>query len=260
MAPEDVMQAITNPVVIDALCNKLSDRLLPVFEKRLTSLISNMNDQLASLSTRIAGLEGAVNSLSIKTKIIDSNHNILETKVRELERYTRMDNLVFHGLEYGNMAEAASSVPAENLDDSEVTINPRPSHPTTEQVVINFVRNTLRVPIARSDISIAHRLPARNTGNNQADRKTQIPIIVKFTNRNIRLQILQNRKILKNTHKYVNEHLTSSDAEIFKESRKLVTKEKINKCWTFNGLTFVKRTEHENPVKINYLSELSQFK
>ena len=67
----------------------------------------------------------------------------------------------------------------------------------------------MNVTVAPSDISACHQLPTtRKVGGDRTQKKN---IIVKFTNRKTKDQILRNGRLLKGSQVYVNEHLTKDD-------------------------------------------------
>ena len=93
-------------------------------------------------------------------------------KINVLENYARIDNLIISGLPSVDYSDAASANTTQDATESSQS---------TERAVLEFVNNTLNVPIKSNDISIAHRLKRTTaTGQNPPN------IIVRFANRKIR--------------------------------------------------------------------------
>lgn len=265
-----LVQALLNPEVIDLLSAKLSEKLMPSIEAsietRMNSVKSQIETSLSTITARITTLEMSVAQTRGTVSTIENEASTISKRVLELERYSRLNNLIFHGIEYDNYAEA-SSASQRSLDDPEVSLNPRTWSISSEDAIVKFVSNKLGVNITRSDISVAHRLPQRRSNTNRNLPTAPAPIIVQFNNKKIRHEILSNKSKLKPRDQaeqsqrrkfYINEHLTTHDSAIFARARQLVVSRSIYRCWTAGGVTVIKKTSnpHEPPVKIHLLSEL----
>lgn len=262
---ENFGEFLFKPEIIDRFCSKLCEHLMPKVEEKLSEMKSSIVQNMANLSAKIADFERNMKAQRDNISKLESDNTKLENRVRELERYSRQDNLIFHGIPYQRFSDVVSAS-NRTLNDSEITFNPANNHNTVDDV-INFVRNVIKVPIEKSDISVAHRLASRSNSNATAapsasNTASSGPIIVKFNNKDARHKILTNRKILKGqAGTYINEHLSILDADIYRKCRKLVTDKKLFKCWTYNGVTMVKKSSNvsERPLKINNLSDLAGF-
>lgn len=246
-ADQDTMETLCRPETVDHFVKIISDKVMAVVEQRLTEFMTDFKRQLDSLTSRVSATEARLTQTHTTVHEVGTLANDVNKRLRELERYSRQDNLIFHGLEYGNIAEAAST-----LDDTEVQFNTG-SNATAEQAVTSFIQGKFGLSVNRGDISVAHRLKKRDGARGPA------PIIVKFNRKQLRGDILRNRKKLKNQKGfYVNEHLTEYDSQIFARARKLVQENKIFKCWTLNGVTVIKRINSVScdPVKVFHLRDL----
>jgi hypothetical protein len=89
--------------------------------------------------------------------------------------------------------------------------------------------------VEKLDISTAHRLKA---GPKDKTR----PIIVRFSNRDVRNKVYSAKKLLKGSTSgvFISEHLTKPDSELFFEARKLLREKKIFAAWIQNGLVHVR--------------------
>lgn len=258
MSDESMMETLLKPDVVKYFVDEVSCKVMKVIETQMNSFMSNLNAQLASITTRLATLESGLTQARTSAEQANKLAVDLQSRLLELERYSRQDNLIFHGLDYGSFAETISSI-----DDSagEVTLNTR-TNPTTEQVVNKFITSKLGLTVSKGDISVAHRLKSRAPAGASAQPGTRAqPIIVKFNSKQLRFDILKSRKLLKGTRNvYINEHLSAHDNEIFAKARQLFKLNKIEKCWTTNGVTFIKRNKApgvpDQPVKISNMAEL----
>ena len=271
MDTEAIKQALLLPEVVDVFASSLADKLFPQFNAILDSFMKDVGAKITAVTDRVVELEKQTTAL----KSLKSNDG-LEKRIAELERYSRQDNLIIHGLNYASTAETASV--GQLLDDSEVQFNfnleADKSNLQTEEVVIKLLTQTLGLQVNRNDISVAHRLPkpkskpqpSSASGGSSATANSVAPIIVKFNSKRVRLNVLKSRyKLAAKNEKpkiYINEHLTSKDSQIFAQARKFLNARKINKCWTFNGVTFIKMTDSksEKPSKIENLSDFASHK
>ncbi|KAI5730733.1 hypothetical protein M8J76_016834 [Diaphorina citri] len=101
------------------------------------------------------------------------------------------------------------------------------------------------------------------------------PIIVKFTNRNLRNSFLVKAKTSKlkcnqlectkdllfssNSKIFVNDHLTPANKKLFFETRKCVKEKKAKSAWTRDGKIFLRRDEMSAPIRISDNQDLQTF-
>lgn len=84
-------------------------------------------------------------------------------------------------------------------------------------------------------------------------------IVVQFSNRKHKVEVLKQARKLKGTGVYINEHLTKKNAEIARQSRILRKEKKIQSTWTKNGKVFVKSNgspEQAKTVMIRNMTDL----
>ena len=129
---------------------------------------------------------------------------MLESRVDDLEQYTRIDNLIISGLgvrhtsyaraaAHGNARETPDAATQEDLENVE------------DQVVRFFASKGINVD--KREISACHLLKAKNPTDKP-------PIIVRFVNRKSKVKILKNGRMLKGTNVYVNDHLSKKNADM----------------------------------------------
>lgn len=126
--------------------------------------------------------------------------------IAEIQMYSRKDSLKIYNLreEGGSGGETAEQ---------------------TACVVRDFFRRKLGVNVHQSDISVAHRLQA---GKDNRERAIQ----VKFTRREVKMEVMRNRKKLKGTGVVLVEDLCSPYLRLFHTLRDLVGKGNV---WTWEG-------------------------
>ena len=193
--------------------------------------------------------------LSMSIEELKDENCSLKLKIDDLDAYSRLDNLVFSGLttdSYAQSASAGSTGPTGSSQSQGLSII-ADHNASAELAVMHFCKETLKINVQPNDISIAHRL-----GSNPGSPPT---ILVRFSSRKIRNQVYFARKILfknKSIKVYINEHLTKSRSDLFKEARKLVKEKKLAKAWSFNGAIYIRLSDLPNsrPIRVNSLSDL----
>ena len=95
------------------------------------------------------------------------------------------------------------------------------------------------------------------------ERTQKKNVIVKFTNRKTKDEILRNGKLLKGSQVYVNEHLTKKTGDLAKLARDLRRENKVASTWTRNCKVFVRSLgapEVANTYRIGGMDDLNRFK
>ena len=129
----------------------------------------------------------------------------------EKDQYTRRNDVKIYGL----VEEGGTH--GENSDQ-------------TSQVVRKLFRDKLNVTVSETDIDIAHRL-----GNFEKDRERSV--IVRFTRRSVRNEVIQNRKKLKDTPVIITDNLSPANMRLFYRLKELVGGRNV---WSIEGKLFAK--------------------
>jgi hypothetical protein len=88
------------------------------------------------------------------------------------------------------------------------------------------------------------------------------PLLVSFTSKALRTAVVTATRRPKQTLTfngskiYINDHLTSNSAEIFRKARRLVKDKEASATWTRDGLIFIKWTDNGKPTRVRMLSDL----
>lgn len=179
--------------------------LKTIISKHFKTEMDILKEQLVKKDTVIDTLEKEVKDL--KSKVCD-----LESHVDRVEQYERRDTIIISG----------PSLPPET-----------PTEKATS-VVIDAVKENLKLNIKQEDISVAHRLGASQQGRDR-------PLIVKLVNRSLKYDIM-GACIQLRPKLFINESLTPKRLEIFKQIL-AIRKEhrpKFQQCFTKDGSIIVK--------------------
>ena len=172
----------------------------------------------------------------------------LESRVDEMEQYSRLNNIIVAGLvtkprSYARAAAANAEEPTEEDIES------------IEQQVITFM-DSKGININSGDLEACHPLPKR-------EKKACPDIILRFVNRKHKIAVLKQGKKLKGSNVYMNEHLTKKNGDIAQRARRLRKQEKIQATWTANCKVYIKLNgdtpEEAKVLVIKALSDLDKY-
>jgi hypothetical protein len=258
---EDIIDALLDPKVIEALGKALGATISTIVEQSIDSKFATLMGTVKGLTERVSKLESSV-------KKLDDDNRELHSQINRMEGYTRGENLILHGLKESCFAEAASaSALGQGSQDGVMlssgsmgeSVGPTETSEHVERAVIQFCSTALNVHLTRSDISVAHRLKKKNLPG-RPDQPA--PIIVRFANRRSRNAVYAARKTLRQScpGAYVNEHLTQENAALFRTARQLIKSKKIQRAWTTNGNVFIKISDMPGtvPIRVNDMKDLPQ--
>lgn len=203
--------------LVDALSNdKVIAQLTKIFESCLSNMMKKHEQEILLLQDENAALRAELNAE--------------QKRVQELERYSRVDNIIISGLpeSYASATGSYSASPDENAGVENVA--------ESETAFVQFCHEKLNVVIKDTDISIAHRL---KKGPNDRYR----PMIIRFTSRKARQSVLDARKKLRGSSEkvYINEHLTTQASKLFQIARRLWKQNKVASAWTWNCRVYIKK-------------------
>ena len=124
-----------------------------------------------------------------------------------------------------------------------------------DEIVVNTVRNMLKVSISVDDIERAHRLGKPNTHGN-------CPIIVKFKSYQTKARVYSAKSQLKGNREKIllTEDLTKINHSVVVRLLELPSPNQIHAFWTQDGKIYFKSTEEERPVRVRSISVLPDVK
>src|SRR3989442_172767 len=119
----------------------------------------------------------------------------------------------------------------------------------------NTAMDRITDSIESSDISILHRISRpQSTSNSSRPR----PVVVKFTRKSMRNDVLHHRKELKGKNISITEQLTSPRSSALKKANDLVISGKLSAAWSQDGRILIKA--HDNLMRqIASISDLAQY-
>ena len=187
-----------------------------------------------------------VKSLRIQNAEKEKRLVFLENRVAELEQYTRINDVVVTGLPVKprTYARAVSGPAGGEPDELDVR--------STEEQVSAFLESK-GIELDCNNIEACHLLPRKSA--------TDKPVIIlKCVNRKHKLALLKQRRNLKGTNVYMNDHLTKYNAVIARKARYLRKQGKIMNTWTSNCKVFIKLNKPQDKVLvIRRMEELDKY-
>lgn len=225
---DELIEALLDSRLVTALSNALGPKIDEVLQRHLAPIqtaVRELREETTRLERDRAALTASV------TEVMTENRTLI-SRLEEIERYTRRDNIIISGLPEGSYSEAGSQAAGSSTDDQ-----PIESSAITEKTVLKLFNESMGLNLTATDIAIAHRLK-------KSSREQFRPIIVRLANKRIRDAILRAKKSLRNdTHNqniYISEHITQAASKLLFEARQLVKSKRIASAWTMNGRVLIK--------------------
>jgi hypothetical protein len=221
MAPpiniEQLVSALSDSKVADALAKSFEN----VLNKRLVSIENSLQTLLTDLRKR----DEEITALHEENATLRAEIVVQDKRIQDLESYSRIDNLIIHGLPESYAGVTASTTANDAGTESSME---------SETIFLDLCKKKLKLPnMSANDISVCHRLK-------KGSRDRYRPMIVRFTSRKARSQVLAARKELRSSNVYINEHLIKPTADMFASTRQLLKQNKIAGTWTWNCKLYVK--------------------
>ena len=116
---------------------------------------------------------------------------------------------------------------------------------------IKFADEKLNVKIMDHEILAIHKLPKRKNDTE--------PVLIKFSRNCTKRNLMKNKRKLKQTQVYMNDHLTKMNMDIEFKARQLRKENQLYSAWTINGKIFVKEKENSKKREIKHLNDLQCY-
>jgi hypothetical protein len=250
----DILALIDKAVstALEKLTVQLNDTVIKRIELQ-ESLQHDMAAELKNINAELLKRDQRINALE---NICQQQQNVIARQVKQLDNleiYSKADNIIINGLpeQYSEAVAPGNVEGTPNLTGE--------SSSRSESVFTEFCRNKLHVEIQPCDIVACHRIP-------KSHRMTQRPMVVRFANRRIKMEVLAAKKRLalpenRNEKIYINEHLTKQVSSLFSSARQLVKNKKLDGAWTRNGRLFVKSVPSQGSkiMSIDSSADLEKF-
>lgn len=244
MPPKKVMMEETIKEMNETL-KKLTQDIRDVVAKQTE--ITNLLAEIRELRESVAAKDLRIVALENKVLKMDE----MERRIQDMELFIRKEDVIISGLD----VKARTYAAAVTKRDDEKSLNSKDQE-SLETQVISFLQSR-NIHLDKSNITACHILPRK-------DRATKPRILMRFVNRKHKTELLVQGKKLKGTAVYINEHLTSKNAEIARVARQLWKERKIKATWTRDCKVLIRLNgpsiEAEKVLMIRELKDLDCYK
>ena len=223
--------------------------------KRMAEELTSVRKEVTSVGekqTELTQLVAEITELKLLVKEKDEKIIDLQSKVEELQQYTRREDVVINGLDlkarsYSRVVVTGGHVAEDAQPEDLITL---------EMQVISFLKSK-DIHLDPNQISACHTLPLKEKG------KGKPAVIMRFVNRKHKADLLRQGKKLKGTNVYINDHLTQKNGEIAKQARFLKKQKKIQATWTRECSVFIRLNgdtpEEAKVIKVRELRDLDKY-
>ena len=173
-------------------------------------ILTEKVDHIGSRQDEISVLIDEIKRLREQNKYQALRIADLETRVDDLEAYTRRENVIVAGLSV--KSKSYSRVVADGIQQTDESA-PHAELQNLEDKVIEYFEGR-DIELDRNQISACHQL-------GKVKRGQPSPIVIRFVNRKEKIKLLSQRKKLNGTEVYINEHLTRKNAQLAQHARGL---------------------------------------
>ncbi|KAL3988971.1 hypothetical protein ACER0C_013289 [Sarotherodon galilaeus] len=171
----------------------------------------------------------------------------LESRVTDLEQYTRIKDVIIMGLKIKPRSYARAVIADSKEQHGELDAC------SAEQQVAGFLQSK-GIDLDSNNIKACHLLPRKNVSDK--------PAVIRFVNRKHWNALLKQGRKLKGLNVYLNDHLTKYNADIAKKTRHLKKLGKIQNTWTANCKIFIKLNgtlEEAKVLVIKHIQDLEKY-
>lgn len=205
----------------------------------LSDKMETSNNLMKELKSELAAVKEENQKLHANCDTLNAEVGSLRQRLRELEQYTRRNNIEICGIPL---------TPSENI-----------------LTIVKDVGATLDVDFNESQVSAAHRIPSYNKENSQS-------IVVQFHSRITRdtwiRQFREKKSVSANQVNpvfpkqalYVNEHLSPQNKMILGKLQQKCRDVGYTYVWWRDGKFFVRRNPRDACKRINNLDKLNKLK
>ena len=221
----------------------------------------NDKKSIGYLTQEVSKLTDVISELKETIKTKDTIIANMQDSIDDLQQQTRKNNVIISGLDlrtYSEVTQKSKSVNQNVIsiqtehDQNDGNMVPKNDSDRIEGKVLNFFKTKMKVNINSDQISTLKFIPNRNGDKN---------ILVQFVSCKTKFEVLKNGKNLKGEKDiYVNEHLTSRNAQIFKKARELKKKKIVLDAWTRDCKVFLKTSpQNQSMSKVLHIKSMDDF-
>lgn len=214
----------------------------------LRKALESLNEDVADIrkdQKKILELFEEVKKLRKENQEKDRMIVELEKRVDDLEQYTRMNDVIITGLQIKPRSYANAVSNENNGEPGEEETR------STERQVSSFLHQQ-GITLDVDELEACHPLPRRR-------REDKPAVIIRFTNRKHKTELLKQGRKLRGTDVYMNDHLTRKNSEIAKKARYLKKMKKIQATWVRNCKIFIKLNGSPEEAKVLVIKNLCEL-
>ncbi len=219
--------------------------LQDIVQSTVQEAVKDLSNKLDAVTSQLELKLLEIESLKIECQKHKEENEELLNQLHSLQQYTRKNNLLLHG------------VPVTQKED-----------------VYSIIQNcteSLQIPITRTDIDIAHRIPRKNNSDSSISVP---PIVIKFTRRTKKHEILtastNKRKTAKEKNNmdvqsttsnnwYFTEHLAPNTAKLLNLAKQKAKALKYKFVWVKEGKVYVRKDDGQQAIKITSEPDVSKL-
>ena len=208
------------------------------FEAKFEELQNDIKQVLTQQNQFIS----EISELKKENTLKDAKITELESKVDQLEQYTRLENVIISNLPI-KQSSFANTVKVGTQNESEI------HDPTSvKKQVVTFMKSK-GIEIEEADISACHPL-----GRKTPNRDIIVRCVSRQTKEHIMYKVKKERVLSQDEEIYISEHLTKKNMELAAIGRKLKKQQVIQHSWVRDGRIFIRTkgatTEEERIIII----------
>ena len=231
------------------------DRMGRVNDEQCAAVMERMdciNNQLECLDGFKIEMKDFMNEIRhLKEQSVKKDEVIksLTNRVEELEQNGKINDVIVTGLKI-KPRNYATAVKSDDSSEEEIK--------SVETQVTEFLEKR-NIKMNPGNVDTCYLLPKK--AGSEKDNKTRA-VVLSFTNKKHKMDLLKQCKNLKGTGVYVNENLTKKNATIAWKARQLKKDKKILNTWTGNCKVYIKTNgsgPETRPVLIRALEELEKY-
>lgn len=198
-------------------------------KKAINDSKEELKDEIKDIKVRLEVIEQENHEIKEEVSEARYENEILRNRIQQLEEYSRIENIVIHGIEE-----------EENETEDDLVAQ------------IQEIGKSLGVNIEKYDISTCHRLPTNK-------KESVPPTIVRMNNRHKKEKMIKRSKECRLENIYIDRHLTRMTAELYKEVRQKKKEGKFEFAWiNKRNQVFIRETAATQAIKIENKERLQE--
>lgn len=198
------------------------------------SFLSSKYDEMLLALNKMGDYFKKIQNLEAKVAEQDKELKLLRKQVQEGDQYGRRRQLEFHGIRKKE---------SENLEQ-----------------IVSFISNKIDVKLKPGDIDAIHRVPRRFKNGDKPDPD---PVLVEFTSRKVRDQLLENKKKMRMKEDLkdikIFESLSPYHRDLLWKTKLHVKDKNYKYVWFQRNKVLVKKNRDAEIVAINQEIDLSKI-